>query len=166
MEKLITHGKKILRENSIQMMLWAGFVSGTLDGMAASSVFYLTQGLYPDQVMQFIASAIFGPEAFKGGTPMIITGIIAHYLIAIAFAGFYFALLPFFKILRQKPVISGLTFGAFIWLLMNLAVLPLSAIQSPPIDLTGAIISILWHMILVGLPISLIAKRQYDVGNQ
>jgi len=160
MKKIIKTGKQILSPLNLKMIFWAGLISGTLDAIASSSIFYFKLGLHPGQVMQFVASAIFGPEAFKGGLPMVITGTVAHYLISFAFAGFYFLIFPYLKITRSNPMGAGILYGGFIWMFMNLGVMPLSAVQAPPFELIGVLVSIICHMILVGLPISLIAKRQ------
>ena len=156
--------RPILSPLNLKMIFLAGLISGTLDAIASSSIFYFKLGLHPGQVMQFVASAIFGSQAFKGGLPMVITGTVAHYLISFAFAGFYFLIFPYFKIIRKNPLGAGILYGGLIWIFMNLGVMPLSAVQSPPFELIGALLSIICHMVLVGLPVSLIAKRQNDLA--
>lgn len=148
--------------NGLKTIFWAGLISGILDGIAASSVFYLSRGFNPGQVMQYIASGLYGPDAFTGGTYMICFGTVMHFMISITAAAVYYLAFPFVKLLDTRPVISGLLLGLFIWVFMNLAILPLTQTPKEPFDGLAATISIIWHMVLVGLPIALITKRYYD----
>jgi uncharacterized membrane protein YagU involved in acid resistance len=147
--------------NAMGTILTAGIIAGTLDSAAASVVFYFKFGLSPAQVMQYIASALYGAEAFSGGAVMVIIGTLLHFMISFIIAGGYFYLSPIIKLLRKRPVISGLLLGVAIWLFMNLIIIPFSKIQPAPFQLSVVIISVAWHMVLVGLPISLITKKAF-----
>jgi len=62
----------------------------------------------------------------------------------------------------QHPVVCGLFFGIAVFLVMNLIVLPLSAIHfKGPYTLRGLIQGLLVHMICIGLPISF-SVRQFS----
>ncbi|MFB0495951.1 putative membrane protein YagU involved in acid resistance [Mucilaginibacter sp. OAE612] len=147
-------------------ILTAGIIAGILDSMAASVVFYFKLGLSPAQVMQYIASAIYGAEAFSGGTTTVIIGTLLHLMIAFVIAAVYFYLYPVISPLRKWPVISGLLLGIAIWLFMNLVIIPFSKIQPAPVELSAVVISVIWHLVLVGLPISLITKRHFENGGR
>ena len=151
----------IERTKALETIFIAGLIAGILDSAAASTVFYLKFGLNPAQVMQFIASAIFGSRAFTGGTPMVLIGILLHFLISFVVAALYFFCYPKMVILGKKPVLSGLSLGLVTWLVMNLLVIPLSNIQPAPSDPVGIIISITWHMLFIGLPISFLTRRHF-----
>jgi hypothetical protein len=131
-------------------------------GLAAIVVFHSRFNLRPGQVMQFIASGVYGPSSFTGGMTTIIAGIFFHFLIAYILAVFYFFAFPQISFLRTQPVISGLNFGFGIWLVMNILVIPMSRIQSLPFDAGLVAVSIVWHMILVGLPVALITKKHFS----
>jgi len=148
--------------NATRTILIAGIIAGTLDSVAASVVFYFKLDLSPAQVMQYIASALYGAEAFSGGAAMVIIGTLLHFMISFIIAGVYFYLFPVIKLLRERPVISGLLLGIAIWLFMNLVIIPFSKIQPTPFELSAVVISVIWHMVLVGLPISLITKRHFE----
>lgn len=148
--------------SAIQTISIAAIVSGLLDSAAASVVFYLKLGLNPAQVMQYVASALYGEAAFSEGAWMVIVGAVMHFLIAFVIAAVYFYLYPKINLLEKWPVISGLLLGVAIWMVMNLLIIPLSKIQPAPFELMAVIISISWHMLLVGLPISLIIKRHFE----
>ena len=141
--------------------LWSGLVAGILDSIAGVIVYYIYFGLNPLQVLQFIASGIYGPSAINGGTGMILIGTFFHFLIAYVCAGIYFVLFPKIKALKNSKVTSGLIFGLGIWLVMNLLVLPYTNIPKSPFDLSLAIVGIVWHMVLVGVPIALITWEHY-----
>jgi uncharacterized membrane protein YagU involved in acid resistance len=148
--------------NAIRTILIAGIIAGTLDSAAASVVFYFKLSLSPAQVMQYIASALYGADAFSGGAAMVIIGTLLHLVISFVIAATYFYLYQVISQLRKWPVISGLLLGVAVWLFMNLVIIPFSKIQPSPFELSAVIISVAWHMVLVGLPISLITKRHFD----
>ena len=76
--------------NAIRTILIAGIIAGTLDSAAASVVFYFKLGLSPAQVMQYIASALYGSDAFSGGTAMVVIGTLLHFAISFVIAAVYF----------------------------------------------------------------------------
>jgi len=147
---------------SIKTILWSGLIAGILDAIAGVIVYFIFFDLNPLQVLQFIASGIHGPEAINGGFLMIVAGMFYHFLIAYVVAIIYFYAYPKISILRKHKVMMGLIFGLGIWLVMNLIVLPKSNIPKNPFDINLAIIGIIWHMILVGLPIALITSKHYQ----
>lgn len=149
------------KTNALVTILIAGLVSGILDSIAASVVFYLKFGMQPGQVMQFVASAIFGPAAFAGGTTMVIIGTLMHFVIAFAIAAIYFYCYPKIQILGRFPVLSGFAYGLGVWLFLNIAIIPFTKIPPSPVELGAVIVGIIWHMVLVGLPISFIVRRHF-----
>lgn len=149
-------------KKSIITILKSGFVAGNLDAIAGVIVYYIWFGFNPIQVLQFIASGVHSPTAIGGGALMVIAGLIYHFFIAYVCAILYFYAYPKFEILRNHKVVSGLIFGLGIWLVMNLLVLPNSNIPKSPFDIGLAIVEIIWHMTLVGLPIALITSKHYE----
>ena len=145
-------------KNPIKTILKAGFIAGLLDGIAA--VFILAKMKF-HTTFQFIASGIFGKSAFGNNEMMVIYGIFIHFMIAIAFAAFFFLIykkLP----LKNQPVIIGLFYGIFIWLVMNLCILPFSNIPPSPFTTISVIKGMAILMVCVGLPISLIVSKNYE----
>ena len=65
----LTHYKK----NALKNILWVGFLVGSLDGLAA---LLLNYNVGPTPIFKFIASGVFGADAFKGGTEMVVAGIV------------------------------------------------------------------------------------------
>ena len=73
--------------------------------------------------------------------------------------GEQFIFYPNIKLLRDNKILMGLIYGLGIWLVMNLLILPVSNIPKNPFDINLAIVGIIWHMVLVGLPIALITAK-------
>ena len=151
-------------KTSVSTILKSGIIAGTLDAIAGVIVYYIWFGFNPFQVLQYIASGVHSPTAIDDGSgiPMVLAGMVYHYFIAFVVAIIYFFAYPKFSLLRDHKVIAGLLFGLGIWLVMNLLVLPNSNIPKGPFDTGLAIVGIIWHMTLVGLPIALITSKHYD----
>jgi hypothetical protein len=97
-------------------------VAGILDALTA---FYL----YGWSMPRGIASGLLGRSALGGGTPTWILGLALHFFIAISAAAVYYAASRKLKFLAESPVVCGLFYGIAVFLVMNLIVLPFSAIH-------------------------------------
>lgn len=150
------------KSNAVLTILWLGFLTGTLDGMAAIIWSFITSpkaGV--DIIFKFIASGVYGNAAFSGGNEMIVAGIFFHYLIAFLFTTAFYLLYPFFdKLIRNKYLIA-VFYGIVVWVVMNLGVVPLSKIGFHHIKVHVAITGLLILIICIGLPVALIADKKY-----
>jgi hypothetical protein len=143
-------------------VLRTGLIAGTLDILAAIVVYaIILDKATAVQILQGIASGVFGREAYTGGTAMALTGIVFHYLIAMAFTAAYFLLYPYLPFLHKQPLLSGLLYGVVVWVIMNLVVLPLSAYRMAPIRLGPALLGMSILIVMIGLPIALMAAKYY-----
>jgi len=162
----MTHLKSLFNftksTSATKTLLWSGLIAGNLDAIAGIIVYFIYFGLNPLQVLQFIASGIYGPSAINGGLFMVLAGLFFHFLIAYVAAIIYFSLSSKINLLSKYSVLAGLIFGLGIWLVMNLLVLPVSNIPKSPFDAGLATIGIIWHMILVGLPIAIITAGHFS----
>jgi hypothetical protein len=136
-------------------ILLASLIAGTLDGLAA--VFILAKG-QAVMVFKYIASAVYGKQAFAGGSGMIWTGVALHYLIAAIFTILFFILYDLMPVVRKSVIFITIVYGVFVWVVMNLLVLPLTQVANT-ITLAGAIKNILILIICIALPIVLIRHR-------
>jgi hypothetical protein len=136
-------------------ILLASLIAGTLDGLAA--VFILAKG-QAAMVFKYIASAVYGKQAFAGGLGMIWTGVALHYLIAAIFTVLFFILYDLMPVIRKRGFLVAVIYGIFVWVVMNLLVLPLTQVANT-ITLEGAIKNILILIICIALPIVLIRHR-------
>src|ERR1051326_1618917 len=114
------------RPSALKTILLAGLVAGTLDMLAAITIYSLVMNKITIlRLLQGIARGAFGDSAFEEGSSMAIAGLGFHFIIAFAFAIFYFLVFPYIPFLKKQRIISGLLYGIFVWCVMNLAVLPL-----------------------------------------
>lgn len=150
---------KTYKDNALKNILWVGFLAGTLDGLAA---LLLNYNVNPGVIFRFIASGVFGADAYKGGIEMVVAGIVFHYLIAYLFATAFYLLYPFtLAILKNKYVVANV-YGSIGWLIMNVGVIPLSKIGPHAIKPLTAVTGLLALIICVGLPVALIADKKLE----
>lgn len=145
--------------------MFTGFVAGTLDGLAAVIMYSVQTGNDPMNVFRFIASGAFGVSAFRGGVPMALWGVAFHYMIAFSWTIFFFLLAGRFVWLTKNWVISGIGYGIFVWLMMNIIVVPLSRVpMGGPKEWTGILIGIFILIGCIGLPVAYASKRHLRGG--
>jgi hypothetical protein len=102
-----------------------------------------------------------GERSFHGGLVTWIFGVFLHFLIAFAAAAIYCWSCRKLDFLRDHFVVCGLFYGIAVFLVMNLIVLPLSALphQTNTFTIAGLIQGLLVHMLIIGLPISFSAWK-------
>ncbi|MES2416974.1 MAG: hypothetical protein V4541_02240 [Bacteroidota bacterium] len=147
--------KKNLVSNSIKAM----FMVGTLDILAAFIQYFIKTQKNPIAVLKFIASGVFGSDAFTGGNKMALFGLVFHYFIALLFTLIFFWLYPQIKLLIKNKIVMGVIYGSFIWIIMQFVVLPLSNAPALKITFQGAIIAVLTLILCIGIPLSFLAAR-------
>lgn len=142
----------------------SGLIAGTLDILAALIIYDLIlQKTTSVKILQSIASGIFKKEAYLGGSQMALYGLLLHYFIALTFAWFYFTIYPYFNFLKRNTVLSGILYGIFVWIIMNLVVLPTVFPSLPEKHLDfPLILSMLILIFCIGIPIALITKKHYS----
>jgi Na+/alanine symporter len=139
--------------NALLAIAVGGLIAGALD---------LTQAciLFGWDIPLAIAGGLLGRQAFHGGVGTYILGVFLHFFIACSAAAVYFAASRRLSFLTEHPLVCGLFFGAAVEEVMNLVVLPLSALHARgPYKLHDLILGLLVHMVVVGLPISYSVRR-------
>ncbi|MBE7179315.1 MAG: hypothetical protein INR69_23130 [Mucilaginibacter polytrichastri] len=139
-------------------ILLTSLVAGLLDGLAAL-VMNLKVGAV--RIFQFIASGLFGKQAFGGGWWMVALGMLIHFFIAFIWVWLFFACCKALKLYGPKLVFLGTFYGIVVWVIMNLAVLPLSKIPSTPFNWLSAVNGAVILMLAVGLPAGVGAYRYF-----
>jgi len=140
-----------------------GFTAGVLDISYAVIFSRLRSGVAPIRVLHSVASGLLGREAYSGGVGTAALGLFLHFVIAFGAAGVYLAASRSLRVLVERPVLSGVVYGVFVYAFMNLVVLPLSRL--PPRTSFPAVVLItglLVHMFLIGVPIALASRRAHD----
>ena len=147
--------------NAFLAIFWGGLACGVFDITQACVAWGIQNHLPPTRIFQSVASGLLGPKSFQGGAKTAALGLFLHFLIAFIWAVIYFVASRRILFLTQRPVIAGLLYGEFVWLIMNCVVVPLSAIHRwpPRFDAASVITGPIGHMFLVGLPIALAVKR-------
>ena len=158
----------------------AALLTGTLDIIAANIHFYFDTGraaslklfgteeavpffsyLAHGGMCKYIAKAVFGDLATSGGALMIVWGIVFHYIIAFLFTAFLFIIYTSMIKWLQRKLVVAIIYGLFIWITMNLLVIPLSKINKFPSDPINAITALFIVTLLIGWPVCVAAQRFY-----
>jgi Na+/alanine symporter len=141
------------KPNALLAIGVGGLVAGALD---------LTQAciLFGWDIPLAIAAGLIGRQAFHGGAGTYVLGVCLHFFIACSAAAVYYAANRKLEFMTEHPIVCGLFFGAAVDEVMNLVVLPLSALHARgPYKLYDLILGLVVHMIVIGLPIAYSVRR-------
>jgi hypothetical protein len=123
----------------------------------------LIQGTPFILVWQYIASGALGESAFAGGNATALLGLFFHLVISFVIAGIFILSADRIPLLRRYPIASGLLYGFGVFIVMNMIVTPLSAAPAlPAATMPWLIEGIIEHMLLVGLPLGIIVRRNVN----
>jgi hypothetical protein len=147
------------KPKAFRVILIGGLIAGTLDILAAFIQSGL-RGVTPMRVLQAIASGLLGADSFQGGFATAALGLVLHFFIATTATALYYAASRKFKVLVDQAIVCGLAYGIPVYVMMNLIVLPLSAITFP-VSHTPSVVAtaVLILMFCIGLPIALTVRR-------
>lgn len=139
-----------------------GFVAGLLDIVYACVFSYFRSNVHPARVLQSVASGVLGKDAYQGGAGAAALGLFLHFVIAFGAAALFFLAAAKFRQLAANPWLYGALFGAGVYAVMNLVIVPLSRFPGKfaytPLSVsTGLAV----HMFLIGVPIALAARRAF-----
>ena len=152
-----------LQSSALKTIAKAGLITGALDGLAAALLFSIPSGKDPMIVFRFIASGVFGKEAFVGGVPMALWGILFHFIIATGWTVLFFLAYPRIALLSKNKITTAIFYGVFVWLMMNLIVVPLSNVTMVgPKEVSGIIKGIVVLILCIGLPNTWIISKYYQ----
>ena len=111
-------------------------------------------------VWQYIASGILGNAAFEGGIATALLGLFIHLIISLVIAGVFILSADRIPLLRRHPIAGSLLYGFGVFVVMNMIVMPLSA--APPLPaptLPWLIEAVIEHVVVVGLPLGILVRR-------
>jgi hypothetical protein len=141
------------KSNALLAIAVGGGIAGTLDLLQACILFGW-------DIPLVIAGGLLGRDAFQGGAGTYVLGVFLHFFIACSAAAIYYTASRWLAFMKEYPLVCGLFFGAAVQEVMNLVVLPLSALHSRgPYKLHDLILGLLVHMVVIGLPISYSVRR-------
>jgi hypothetical protein len=150
----------------LKTIAWVGLLAGTLDILSACLQAYIARGIAPEIVLRFIASAAFGKPAFTGGWEMPLIGLLFHYIIAYSFTILFFLVYPSIRLMSKSIVLTAIVYGIFIFVVMNLVVLPLTKVTRAPIQFDKAAIATVILIVAIGLPLSFFGRKFYQQRNR
>lgn len=143
-------------------ILVTGLVAGLCDGTAAVVNYTAHGGTEPVKIAYYIASAIFGRDvAYAGGWPMAACGILMHFAIAMSWTALFYAVYPRIRTVAHNAFVTGVVYGAFVWVMMNLVLVPLTRTPKGPFNPGRAAIEMGILMVCIGQPVSFMAHRHY-----
>lgn len=141
----------------LKPILVATLVAGTLDILAAT-ILTLVRGNQPMNMLRFVASGPF-PDATQWGTQGSLLGLAVHFALMAIMVTVFMLAASRWRALWEKPYLWGLLYGLATYVVMNLIVVPLRwPAAFPPSPLSVAT-QLFCHIVLVGIPIALIARR-------
>ena len=141
------------QRSALLAIVIGGTIAGALD---------LTQAcvLFGWDIPLVIAGGLLGKQAFHGGAGTYILGVLLHFFIAFSVTAIYYAASRKLVFLIEHPLVCGLFFGAAVQEVMNLVVLPLSALRSRgPFELRDLLLGLGVHMVVIGLPVAYSVRR-------
>ena len=144
---------------AVATILKAGLIAGTCDALAASLQFLIMVGKNPIRVWTYVASAALGRDPDPGPLTAL-AGLLFHYGIATGWAALFYLMYPKVTRVSRNWVANGLVYAVWVWMVMNLVVVPSSRVGGPivlvPLNVAIAV-GIL--ILCIGLPISFIVDR-------
>jgi hypothetical protein len=136
----------------------AGLLTGVTDGLFSSVLSVVFYHSTVARLFQGVAATLLGKEAFNGGTPTALLGLLMHFGVAFGWSAVFLFLAmrsPWIPSLLKSPygvVKVAALYGPFIWLVMSLAVIPLLMHRPPAISIRWWI-QLIGHIPFVGVPI-------------
>jgi len=149
----------VRRRARTRAIVAGGLIVAVLDAANALVAYNLAFGMKPLAIYQFVASGLLGPAAFTGGLATGLLGLAIHFLIAFTAAGLFVIASERLPQLRRDALGWGLLYGVVVFAVMSFIVIPLSRIPPSTPSLPLLLDGLIAHALLVGLPISLVARR-------
>lgn len=110
-----------------------GLALATLDGLFATTFWRVAAGMPWTRVFQSVAAGVLGLDAsVAGGEPTAWLGVGLHYAMAMSFVVTYTLVATRWDALVRRPLAFGTLYGLGLYAVMNLVVIPLSAIGHLP----------------------------------
>jgi hypothetical protein len=149
------------RKSLLRSILIGTLIMGTLDAIVWHVIVVSLLGGQPlITLYQYIASGALGMSAFEGGIPTALLGLFFHYVVAFAVTAVFMLAADRIPLLRRYAIPASLLYGFGVFIVMNMIVTPLSLTpELPAPTMPELIMAILDHVIVVGLPLGIIVRR-------
>ena len=143
---------------AVPAIVVGGVIVAVVDLLYAIVVYSPRQPLF---ILQTIASGLLGPRAYSEGAYSCVLGVLLHFSIALTAATVFFLASRYLRFLITHVVASGLAYGAVVFAVMHMVVLPLSAVPKHGIRPAYMALELVEHLFFVGLPIAF-SVRHYS----
>ena len=144
----------------IRWVVLGGLVAGAFDITYACVFWAIRADVAPRRIFQSVGSGLLGKASFDGGWPTALLGLGLHFFIALSMSATYYLVSRRWAALWRRPVPYGMAYGVLLYGIMNYVVVPLSrATGSRPTNNLWTWLSLAVHMVLIGVPIALAARR-------
>lgn len=108
----------------------------------------------PRVLFQWDASNALGAAAFQGGWPTAVVGFLMHLFVSIVWAAVFALAMSRVPAIAKHPNLSGLLFGAIVYVVMSFGVVPLGAARQGPRSAKGVVNNLIAHTVFFGLPVA------------
>jgi len=135
----------------------ATLMCGTLDILLAV-ILTLWRGREPAAMLRFVASGPF-PAASEWGASGASLGLATHFTLMAIMVGALVLLVRAKPRLLDTPYRTALAYGVITYFIMNWLVVPLRFGSPLPPSLLAVTTQLFAHIVLVGMPATLIARR-------
>jgi hypothetical protein len=140
-------------------ILWGTLLAGTLD-ICAAMISVQLRGIPAIQAVKGVAAGWLGRDAFRGGEGVVALGFLSHYAIMAVIVALFYAASRSLPVLTKYWVWAGVAYGAAVYAVMSLIVVPLSAFpRSGAPSLANVLQNLAIMIVCVGLPIAYVARR-------
>jgi|HubBroStandDraft_2_1064218.scaffolds.fasta_scaffold25697_2 uncharacterized membrane protein YagU involved in acid resistance len=112
----------------------------------------------PIQISQWDASNALGVAAFNGGMPAALLGFAMHLCVSVIWAAIFVAVALRFRWVLAHPVVSGITFGLVVMVVMRYLIVPLGHAHQPAGTAVQLVNQILAHVAAFGVPVALVVS--------
>ncbi|HMD00165.1 MAG TPA: hypothetical protein VKH37_08420 [Ferruginibacter sp.] len=153
-------------------------IAGTADMAGAMIWNYFYRDTPPLNILTYIGRTVLGKD--RAGERaleqigwnewyewyMRFEGLIFHYSIAFGWTYLFYALWPRLKFMQENKIVTAAIYGAFIWIVMNLAIVPLRTgkwIQNP--DWINIGVNVLILALAFGVTLSFMIGGYYEKRN-
>lgn len=126
-------------------------VAGMADLLFAMGFWWLSHDVPPMRILQSIAAGWYGEASYAGGVQTAGVGAVSHFAIMFLFVAAYRQMATRMALLRRRPLAMGAIYGLFLYLLMNLVVLPLSAAGMASFKHAGWVAASIAMHVLIGV---------------
>lgn len=144
-------------------VLAGGMAAGTVDFIVATAA-QVGRGRAPLDGWRFVASGLVGKAALSEAWWTGPTGIVVHFGLTTIMAGLFVLAARRSPMLLKSLWLSGLAYGALLFVAMNYVIVPHSAVPrwATPVGFWGNLNGAITHSLFVALPI--VSAAQYFLG--